>query len=341
MNEVTTAATITNEQLELVRNTVAKEATAPELKLFLYDCQRQNVHPLDKLIHFTKRGGRYVPITSIDFLRRQAGSTGAYAGADDGVFAGEPAKAGFACRLAVYRIVQGVRCEWSATARWEEYYPGDAQGQMWRKMPHVMLSKVAEALALRKAFADVLHGLYTKEEMDQAGPAAVKDTRSLKEKLTARVEQGEEPCHLPTPNEEPTPLMDYAGIAPLNITQEQVANQDVRGIVHAIHEAYPDSPSNVTHAIQSIFPGAEVTFQSPAKMYDEPQYPLQPGPACTATMKDGVEIVLDGFPVGKHKNQPMDTIPVGYLHWASTNMSNQMAKNMAVRELERRAHSGA
>ncbi len=321
MNEVTTAATITNEQLELVRNTVAKEATAPELKLFLYDCQRQNVHPLDKLIHFTKRGGRYVPITSIDFLRRQAGSTGAYAGADDGVFAGEPAKAGFACRLAVYRIVQGVRCEWSATARWEEYYPGDAQGQMWRKMPHVMLSKVAEALALRKAFADVLHGLYTKEEMDQAGPAAVKDTRSLKEKLTARMEQGEEPCHLPTPNEEPTPLMD--------------------GIITAEWPPLSREQSQIGQSLQAAFPGAEVTFQPPAKMYDEPQYPLQPGPACTATMKDGVEIVPDGFPVGKHKNQPMDTIPAAYLKWASENMSNQMAKRMAVAELSRRADTEA
>ena len=28
--------------------------------------EQQGVHPLDKLIHFTKRGGRYTPITSID-----------------------------------------------------------------------------------------------------------------------------------------------------------------------------------------------------------------------------------------------------------------------------------
>ncbi len=311
MQELTT--TITNEQLELVRNTVAKDATAPELKLFLYDCQRQGVHPLDKLIHFTKRGGRYVPITSIDFLRRQAGSTGAYAGADDGAFTGEPAKAGFACKLVVYRIVQGIRCDWSATARWEEYYPGEAQGQMWRKMPHVMLSKVAEALALRKAFADVLHGLYTKEEMDQAGPAA-KDTRSLKEKLTARVEQDEAPCRLPTPNEEPTPLMDYAGIV----------NEVFPGAVVEIRAAQPPEGFCV----------------NPPE-YTEHQWPLEPGPACTATMKDGVEVVPDGFPVGKHKGEAMDTIPASYLRWASEKMTNQMARNMAVNELERRADSGA
>ena len=38
-------------QLALIKKTVAAGATADELELYLYDCQRQGVHPLDRLIH--------------------------------------------------------------------------------------------------------------------------------------------------------------------------------------------------------------------------------------------------------------------------------------------------
>jgi hypothetical protein len=43
---------------------------------------------------------------------------------------------------------------------------------MWEKLPHVMLGKVAEALALRKGFPHQLAGLYETSEMDQAKDGA-------------------------------------------------------------------------------------------------------------------------------------------------------------------------
>ena len=97
-----------------------------------------------------------------------ADRTGKYAGNDEPVFDGRigeyPAKA----TVTVWKIVGGVRCNFSASAYWQEYYPGDIKGFQWRKMPHVMLAKCAEAAALRKAFPADLSGVYTHDEMEQA-----------------------------------------------------------------------------------------------------------------------------------------------------------------------------
>lgn len=165
------APSITAEQMALITKTVAKEATPDELKLYLYDCARQGVHPLDKLIHFTKRAGKYTPVTSIDFMRIQAANTGDCFGITDPIFAGTPKEPDiFAATVTVKRIVQGQVAEFTATARWSEYKPD--QAFMWTKMPHTMLGKCAEALALRKGFPKQLAGLYAREEMDQAGQDA-------------------------------------------------------------------------------------------------------------------------------------------------------------------------
>ena len=63
---------------------------------------------------------------------------------------------------------------------------------MWKRMPHVMIAKVAEALALRKCFPwDPTRGIgigsdvYTTEEMEQADrPPAV--TVSVQERIMAK-----------------------------------------------------------------------------------------------------------------------------------------------------------
>ncbi len=164
-----TAPPVTPDQLDLVKRTIASGASDSELKLYLYDCARQGVHPLDRLLHFTKRGGKYTPVTSIDLMRTRAADTGEYAGSDDATFLEledglPPEKA----TVTVWRLVQGQRCPFTATARWMEYCPPSGQDMMWRKMSHTMLAKCAEALALRKGFPRQLAGLYAREELDQA-----------------------------------------------------------------------------------------------------------------------------------------------------------------------------
>jgi phage recombination protein Bet len=170
---------VTRDQLNLVRKTVAVGATDAELELYLYDCQRRGVHPLDRLIHFTKRGGKYTPITSIDFLRGRAHDTGEMAGSDDAVFTNTSLNQPGEARVTVYRLTNGQRFAYQATARWSEYCPPQGQDHMWRKFPYLMLSKCAESLALRKAFPQQLGGLYVNEELEQARPDFVTEATSI------------------------------------------------------------------------------------------------------------------------------------------------------------------
>jgi phage recombination protein Bet len=159
---------VTDEQLALVKKTVATGATDNELKLFLYDCQRHGVHPLDKLLHFTKRGGKYVPITSIDLMRQRAASTGEYLGCSKPVWTGQPGHQDSKVEMVAKRAVGSHIAEHWGEAYWSEYCPPPGQDHMWKKMPHVMLAKVCEAICLRKGFPKELAGVYEASEMDQA-----------------------------------------------------------------------------------------------------------------------------------------------------------------------------
>lgn len=164
-----TQMTFAPEQVDLIKRTVAKGATDDELKLYLYDCSRRNVHPLDRLIVFTVRTDkgerRYTPVVTVDFLRSRAADTGEYAGNDDPVYDYlDGAKNPQSAKVTVWKLVAGQRCAFTATARWAEYVP--SSDFMWKSKPHVMLGKCAEALALRKAFPQQLAGLYAAEEME-------------------------------------------------------------------------------------------------------------------------------------------------------------------------------
>jgi len=164
----------TAEQVQLIKNTVAKGSTDDELKLFLYVAKKTGLDPLAKQIHFVKRSGQMTIQTAIDGYRAIAERTGQLAGIDDPIYETEselPSKA----TVTVYRIVKGQRVPFTASARWDEYAPQGNQAFMWKKMPYLMLGKCAESLALRKAFPNNLSGIYTNEEMEQADHSVVID----------------------------------------------------------------------------------------------------------------------------------------------------------------------
>ena len=192
-------------QIEVIKEQFAKGATDSELQMFIYVCRMTKLDPFSKQIHLVPRWDSKlgkelrVVVVGIDGLRSIAERTGSYAGNSDPLFGEEqeievkktdfrtkaevakkytvPSKA----TVTVKKVVQGVICDFTATAKWEEYYPGDKQGMMWTRMPENMLGKCAEAKALRKAFPAVMSGLYVGEEMQQATSAAVGSATPEKE----------------------------------------------------------------------------------------------------------------------------------------------------------------
>ena len=192
------------EQMDLIKNTVAKGSTDMELKMFLHQCKKTGLDPLAHQIYCVKRWNAKTQQndttiqTGIDGYRVVADRTGKYAGSDDYRFDNglteyemlqaekiQPTTA----TVTVYKMINNVRCPFTATARWDEYYPGDKQGFMWKKMPFLMLGKCAEALALRKAFPQELSGVYVKEEMEQAEtgePKILASPEILTEKITGK-----------------------------------------------------------------------------------------------------------------------------------------------------------
>lgn len=177
-------------RIELIKRTVAKGATDDELQLFLMVSKRAGLDPFAGQIRFVKRKvwnsetRVYEEVgtiqTGIDGYRLIASRTKDLAGIDDAVLVdgpGRPEKAA----VTVFRFVHGERCPFTASARWSEYAAVGKEGKpiaQWAKMPYLMLSKCAEALALRKAFPQDLSGIYTDVEMQQAEP--VEDERVAK-----------------------------------------------------------------------------------------------------------------------------------------------------------------
>lgn len=143
-----------------------------DLFLFLYTSKRTGLDPILKQIYAVYRwdsrlGREKMAIqVGIDGMRLVAQRSGQFAGISDTVYDSEDKPNPNKATITVKKKIDGELVETTASARWSEY---SQDSPLWKKMPYLMLSKCAEALALRKAFPNELSGIYTEDEMPTKG----------------------------------------------------------------------------------------------------------------------------------------------------------------------------
>lgn len=194
---VRTQPEYTPEELQTLRDTIAKGATPEELRLFLRVVASTGLDPFARQIFAVKRwdakAGREVmtPQVGIDGFRVVAQRSGKFRGRIGPLWCGKDGawkdvwlsdEPPAAAKVGV--LVEGFAEPVWAVARWESFCQKNKDNKptaMWAKMGDHMLGKCAEAQALRAALPSDLSGLYAPEEMDQATnePPAPKQPRKV------------------------------------------------------------------------------------------------------------------------------------------------------------------
>lgn len=174
-------AAYTREQLDILKNTIARGLSDMEFGFFLEVCARREKDPFRKRVYPVKRwdqsaGCEVIALQdSIDSYREDAQATGEYRGQVGPLWCGPDGKwtdiwlsdePPAAAKVGVIR--KGFAGPVWGIARYKSYVQRKKDGtptRFWVVMPDNQLAKCAEAQALRKAFPDRFAGSYTEDEM--------------------------------------------------------------------------------------------------------------------------------------------------------------------------------
>lgn len=252
----------TNQQLALIRKTVAADTNQDEFELFCHTAKHLRLDPLRRQIYafvYSKNDAekrKMSIIVAIDGFRAIADRTGAYRPDEDeptieiDEAAKNPDTNPIGIVKATVRVWKHSHGAWhkvTASAYWDEYAPikasaedyewrdtgetwpdsgkpkkkkvpiGEVRAKLdtsgqWGKMPRLMLAKVAEALALRKAWPDDFSAVYAAEEVDRSRAEEIGAWEAAEagatEKRLAQIGQGQSILFQfdPTGPLEPVPL---------------------------------------------------------------------------------------------------------------------------------------
>lgn len=170
----------TEEKKKIIRDQFAPGATNAEFAALLETARVRGLDPFQKEIFFVKRYDSmrrcevWATQVSIDGLRVIAERSGQYDGSDEPEWTEDANGRVTKCVVRVHRKDHTRPAV--GVAFFSEYVQTTKEGKptrFWAQMPHVMIAKCAEALAIRKGFPRQTAGLYTREEMGQADSGRV------------------------------------------------------------------------------------------------------------------------------------------------------------------------
>lgn len=173
---------LTKESIDtLVKARIVPENTPhDQIMVFAVICKEKGLSPFSKEIYLlSHRNGQtgeytYTPITSIEGFRKMANRGGSLAGCSDAKFDLQPngsfktaaqyenGQKPKTCTVSVFKIVQGMRVEFTHTITISEF---NTNKQKWATMFFQMATKTAESHAIRKGFGGEVSGVFIDSEL--------------------------------------------------------------------------------------------------------------------------------------------------------------------------------